>query len=450
MLAVLAPSDSFSAVWPTLSSSRELPLHRTADIEEVERMETVSAIVIAVGGIEPTAPALVRQLHRKGGPEIAVVGAEPCHRLCAILLQEGASDYFSLPSDLEELRSWVGDRTTAAAQGKVGQRGTRGRTGPLFTRIVGRSPALQVTLRRAAKITGSATTTALITGETGTGKQLLAEAIHENGPRAGGPFIDINCAALPTSLLETELFGYEKGSFTDAKTEKAGLFEAAEGGTLFLDEIGDFPLEVQGKLLKVLDSKRVRRVGGVRTIPVDVRLLAGTHADLEQRVREGRFRKDLYYRLNVIPLSLPPLRARGRDVLLLADHFLNAFAAEHDLPQPTLNAEIREALLAYYWPGNVRELRNSIERSLLLGDGRIDPNDLLLESCMTGPDSGATVRNGNGRGLSRLSFPNSMEEIQRHAARTTVAECGGNKSRAAQILQISRKRLYTLLNGNPN
>jgi len=442
MLAVLTHSKSFSAVWPDVAEASDLPLHEAQTTDEVKQLESACAVLIAVAGEERSAPALVRDLAVPSGPEIAVVGSEPCHRLCAEVLQEGASNYFALPDDLGDLNSWVAERAEAAvALAQAAAMETEARASHDFSRMIGRSATLKTTLYRASRIISRGTTTALITGETGTGKQLLAEAIHFNGPRANQPFVDINCAELPPNLLEAELFGHEKGAFTDAKTARPGLFEAANGGTVFLDEIGDLPLEVQGKLLKVLDTKRVRRVGSVTSVPVDTRVLAGTHMDLQQRVREGRFRQDLFYRLNVIPLVLPPLRARGNDVMILAEYFLESISDEHCIPRPSLTPEIKKILLAHSWPGNVRELRNSLERAVLLGDGALDPADLLT--------GGGQVLQGNGEKAERvghLPFPASMEEIQRIAARAAVEECGGNKSRAAQILNISRKRLYTLLN----
>jgi DNA-binding NtrC family response regulator len=278
----------------------------------------------------------------------------------------------------------------------------------------------------------------LVTGETGTGKELLAQAIHYNGPRGAQPFVELNCAAVPAGLLETELFGHERGAFTDARSAKPGLFEAADGGTLFLDEIGDLPLTLQGKILKALEEKQVRRVGAVRGREVDVRIIAATHVDLPQAVRRGEFREDLYYRLSVIPIHLPALRERGEDVLLLAEHFLRSLGEQYDLTPPTLSPSIRRALLTHAWPGNVRELRNGIERALLLGDGDLDPADLFPAGA--GPASG---RGGDGR----LPFPATLAELERSAAQAMMEHMEGNKSAAAEALGISRSRLYRLLEG---
>jgi transcriptional regulator with PAS, ATPase and Fis domain len=276
--------------------------------------------------------------------------------------------------------------------------------------------------------------TVLITGETGTGKELLAQAIHYNGPRAPHPFMEVNCTALPETLLEAELFGYEKGAFTDARTSKPGLFEAADRGSLFLDEIGDLTLNVQAKLLKVLEEKQVRRLGSIKSLGVDVRVIAATHVDLTAAVAEGRFRADLFYRLNVLPVHLAPLRERQGDLLLLAEHFLDRISEEYDLPRPPLDAATKQAMLAHGWPGNVRELKNAIERAVLLGDGELHVDE-LLPMASPAPAGGA------------LPFPASLRKIEAAAARLAVERLEGNKSAAADLLGISRTRLYRLLSG---
>jgi transcriptional regulator with PAS, ATPase and Fis domain len=248
--------------------------------------------------------------------------------------------------------------------------------------------------------------------------------------------VELNCAAVPSGLLESELFGHEKGAFTDARTAKPGLFEAADGGTLFLDEIGELPLPLQGKILKALDEKEVRRVGAVRPRGVDVRIIAATHVDLAAAVARREFREDLFYRLNVIPIHLPPLRERGDDVALIAEHFLTTLAAQYGLPAPPVSAELRRALVVYPWPGNVRELRNALERALLLGDGVLEPSDLF-------PAAVAGTASSSGE----IPFPARLDEIERAAALAMVTRFEGNKSAAADALGISRSRLYRLLEG---
>jgi DNA-binding NtrC family response regulator len=300
---------------------------------------------------------------------------------------------------------------------------------------VGESPALRATLERAARVLPHADATVLITGETGTGKELLARALHYGGPRATAPFVELNCAAVPAQLLESELFGHERGAFTDAKTAKPGLFEAADGGTLLLDEIGRLAPELQAKLLRALEDKTTRRLGATTSRHVDVRIIAATNAELEAEVRAGRFREDLYYRLNVVSLHLPALRERGEDVLLLADAFLARFSAQYQLPQPPLSSETQRVLLAHAWPGNVRELRNAMERALLLSP----PGTIELAELAT---TQTTAMRGDA-----LPFPARLDDIVRAAARAMLAATDGNRSEAARRLGISRSRLARLLEG---
>ena len=274
----------------------------------------------------------------------------------------------------------------------------------------------------------------LITGETGTGKELLARAIHYNGPRREAPFVDINCAAIPEQLLESELFGHEKGAFTGANNAKPGLFEEANGGTLFLDELGHLPLTLQGKLLRALEERTIRRVGGVRPIKIDLRVMAATHVNLSAAVKRGEFREDLYYRLNVVAIELPPLRARHEDIVPLARHFLDRFSAEYGIPR-TLTPAAQRALREHEWTGNIRELRNTIERAVLLGQNdALWPEDLDVERGRT-PVWGA------------LPFPAPLQTVVSAAVSEMLALCGGNKSEAARRLRISRTRLLRVLDG---
>jgi DNA-binding NtrC family response regulator len=288
----------------------------------------------------------------------------------------------------------------------------------------------------------------LLTGETGTGKELFARALHYNGPRRAAPFVDVNCAAIPDQLLESELFGHEKGAFTDAGAAKPGLFEIANGGTLFLDEIGHLPLALQGKLLRALQERTARRVGGTRAFTFDVRVVAATHVDLAQAVRQRAFREDLYYRLNVVPVHLPPLRERAEDVVPLVRHFLARLAAEYGLPVPVLGPGAERALARRRWPGNVRELRNATERALLLAVGpTLDAVDFAVDG---GTDDvhgagGAGGALAGGGGV--LPFPATVREIVQAASAAMLEACGGNKSETARRLGVSRSRLARLLDG---
>ncbi len=436
-LLVVARSDSFSAVWPELAALAGAELRVEASAQGCG--PTAEAPILAVAGVEEEGEAEVRALAAAGAPAPLVVGARADHRLAATLVRAGAADYFALPGDADALRAAMAERARRRAAHEAGARlAAQERSAFDFGRIIGRSPQMRAALDRAARIIPRDRATVLITGETGTGKELLAQAIHYNGPRAAAPFVELNCAAVPAGLLETELFGHEKGAFTDARTAKPGLFEAADRGTLFLDEIGELPLTLQGKILKALEEKEVRRVGAVKGRVVDVRIVAATHVDLAAAVERKEFREDLFYRLNVIPLHLPPLRERGDDVVLLAEHFVRTLASQYGMPAPALGPELRRALLAHPWPGNVRELRNGLERTLLLGDGALDPADLF-----PAPPAAASA----GRG--EIPFPAPMEEIERAAAAAMVQRFAGNKSAAADALEISRSRLYRLLGDVP-
>jgi DNA-binding NtrC family response regulator len=352
-----------------------------------------------------------------------VVGAAAGTRAAVAALKSGATDYFTLPHELQHLAEWAADlrqaETGAMANPALG--------------MIGCSPSFLAAVRRLSRVIPDGRSSVLILGETGTGKELFARALHTAGPRAGAPFVELNCAAIPHALLESELFGYEAGAFTDARQSKPGLFEVANGGTFFLDEIGDLPLEMQAKLLRVLDYRRVRRVGGLSDFAVDVRLVAATHRDLEAAVARGQFREDLLYRLNVIQLELPPLRSRREDILPLTRHFVAELSAQYRIPLAAVSPRAAAALQRHSWPGNIRELRNAVERGLLLGQGQLTPEDMLPPSRPVRHDS------------AQLPFPAPLEHIISRAAELMLEQHGGNKSLAAEALGISRKRLYSLL-----
>ena len=431
-LHIYSESDTFRDYWASLADAAELELKIGRDLNDA----TGSAlVVISCVGIEDRAADLVREARAITDSPLLVVGTEPDHRLAVDVVRAGATDYFSLPAEAELLRDDVRARAESAKSSTA-----RAELVALeqrdydFSQLIGESRAMKEALDRAARIIPRGTATVLITGETGTGKELLARAVHYNGPRAQGPFVEINSSAIPGNLLESELFGHEKGAFTDARTAKPGLFEVADGGTLFLDEIGGIPFELQGKLLRALEDKRIRRVGGIRVQSIDVRIIAATNIDLAAAARDGSFREDLYYRLSVIPISLPALRERDDDILILATHFIEALSREYDLPAPTISGPLRDRLLAHNWPGNVRELRNALERALLLGDGQaLRAEDLFLETTPTPSPAFAS---------SNLPFPAPLESIELAAVRQMLDLCDGNKSAAARRLGISRSRLH--------
>jgi len=374
---------------------------------------------------------------RHPGSLVVLMTAHGDERTAVRALKDGAYDYVPKPFDNEEIRALVRRAREVLALRAENARLRQELAGELHG-LIGESAAIR-DVARVVRRAAPTDATVLLTGESGTGKEVVARALHAESRRRGGPFVALNCSALPGELVESELFGHLKGAFTGADREREGLFEAADGGTLFLDEIGDLPLTLQGKILKALEEKQVRRVGAVRGREVDVRIIAATHVDLAQAVRKGEFREDLFYRLSVIPIHLPPLRERGDDVVLVAEHFLRTLAEQYAMDAPALTPEVRRALLTHSWPGNVRELRNGIERALLLGDAALDPADLF--------PSGGAQGDGQGAGGGAIPFPATLAEIERSAAFAMMERMEGNKSAAAEALGISRSRLYRLLEG---
>ncbi len=351
-------------------------------------------------------------------------------------LKLGAADYISKPFDQDELRQIVAK--ALRAEELAGQEWTpeEGRFD-----IIGVVPSMRRIFDLIEKVARSPTTV-LITGESGTGKELVARALHQQSERAGGPFIAVNCGAVPEQLFESELFGHERGAFTGAVAARQGRFELADGGTLFLDEVGELPLELQVKLLRVLQEQRFERVGGVRSLSVDVRMVAATNRDLKAMVRSGAFRQDLYYRLNVIPIHLPPLRERVGDLPLLTEHFLRRFNERLGRSVTGLSEEAMAALRAWPWPGNIRELENLMERAVLLAEGsRIEASDLH------GLGDAEAVAPGDGGDLEDMDLKQYVRvhtaKLERARILRALESVDFNVTRAARKLGISRKSLQT-------
>ena len=376
-------------------------------------------------------------------------------------LRGGAYDFISKPINLNELQITIRNALEAGQLRKEVHQIRRERTREFsFDQIVGESPALKQMITMARKVAESEASTVLLQGESGTGKDLVAKAIHYSSRRAEQPFIAINCAAIPSTLIESELFGYEKGAFTDAKGRKEGLFEQAEGGTVFLDEIGELELALQAKLLRVLEEGTFRRVGGLKDLRLDVRVIAASNRDLKGESDAGRFRLDLYYRLSVIEIDLPPLRERGSDVMLLTDYYINVFNEKLRRRIRGLGPEVVEIFQHYGWPGNVRELRNVIERSIILEDDELITVDWLPrglvneEQIATPPPEMPTAiaapketahSSAEAIDLPRL-FPLPPEGVQLESVEMCFVEQAMNRShnnqtRAAELLGISRDQL---------
>ncbi|MBI2894701.1 MAG: sigma-54-dependent Fis family transcriptional regulator, partial [Deltaproteobacteria bacterium] len=307
-----------------------------------------------------------------------------------------------------------------------------------FENIIGRSSAIRSVISRIIKVAPS-DATVLITGESGTGKELVARAVHKLSPRRDGPFIKVNCAAIPAELIESELFGYERGAFTGATGRKRGMFEIADGGTLFLDEIGDMSSTAQAKVLRALQSGEISRVGSETTTQVDVRVIAATNKDLDAEVKAGRFREDLYFRLNVVPIHSPPLRDRRSDVPLLAAAFIEEFCRENGFRTKPLAPGVVERLMSHSWPGNVRELKNVVERIVILSGEAITTDDLPEEIVASVPAGAAAAPPPPG---ARLPLREYKEQIERAYIIETLREHEWNISRASAILGIERTNLH--------
>src|SRR5215213_10319491 len=361
-------------------------------------------------------------------------------------LRGGSYDFIGKPINLEELQVTIRNGIEAQSLRKEVRLFRRERARESgFDQIVGQSPGMREMFQLARKVAESEVSSVLLQGESGTGKDMVAKAIHYSSRRADSPFVAINCAAIPANLIESELFGYEKGAFTDAKARKEGLFEQAEGGTLLLDEIGELELSLQAKLLRVLEEGAFRRVGGLKDIPLDVRVLAASNRDLKAESEAGRFRLDLYYRLSIIQIDIPPLRERGDDVLLLSQHYIDTLGARLRRNKVTgLSDEVQEVFRSYDWPGNVRELRNVIERALILEDAdkitiEYLPGGLLAPSRLAQTPDGATAAVAT-----RFVLPEeglSLDDAELSFVRQAIQRSGGNQTRAAELLGISRDQL---------
>jgi two-component system response regulator AtoC len=307
-----------------------------------------------------------------------------------------------------------------------------------FCDLVGQSPQMKAVYEQIETLARTEDVTILIRGESGTGKELVASAIHYKSQRSKGPFIEINCASLPESLLESELFGYQKGAFTDAKQDKKGLFELADGGTIFLDEIGEIPLSLQVKLLRFLEKKQFKRLGSGKDLRVDARIIAATNRDLEKAIEEGHFRSDLYYRLNVVPISLPPLRERCDDILLLADFFIDRFCKEMGKRSRLLASDVKEVLLAYPWNGNVRELRNVIERAVIFSKDPTIGLEVLPSEIAGRPHEQLAPSQLGKIWEPGRSIKEALSQVENHIIQNALKKCNYNKTQAAQMMGVSR------------
>ena len=356
-------------------------------------------------------------------------------------MKDGASDFVLKPFSIEEIKLIVRKELEVRRlheenrqlREALGQRYQ-------FDNIIGNSHRMQEVLATVDQVAPT-NATVLLGGESGVGKDMIARAIHQHSRRVNGPFIKINCTAIPENLLESELFGYEKGAFTGATTAKPGKFELADKGTIFLDEIGDMAGTLQVKLLRVLQEREFERLGGTRTIKVDVRVVAATNQDLRAALEQGTFREDLYYRLNVVPISIPPLREHKEDIPYLVDHFIERFAESSGKPIEGISPEALKLLVDFHWPGNVRELENIIERAVVMAAGtRIGTADIRLDVAAPGSNAAASAAGGSS---ATMFLPDGMtlEQYEDKLIHDALRQAGGNKSQAARLLGLSRNAL---------
>lgn len=373
----------------------------------------------------------------KAGQEFIVMTAFASVDTAIEAMKEGAADYITKPFKVDEIKLVIEksiNRTALIQENVQLKKQLQGDNS--FDNFIGTSEAV-VQLKKLARRVASSDSTVLIRGESGTGKDLIAKAIHHHSTRCGGPFVSINCAALPETLLESELFGHKKGSFTGAVKDKDGLFKVADNGTFFLDEVGNTSLAIQVKLLRVLEEKKITPVGHTQPIEVDVRLIAATNADLEEDVKAGRFRPDLFYRLNVIPITIPPLRERAEDIPLLIEHFIDRFCQKAGRPAKEIAPDALELLRGYHWPGNVRELENTIERAILLSRApRLERADFPERLAKSEP-----------AGVVQQAQPSNptLESIEKAYIHYVLTQTDGKKAEAARILGIDSSTLYRKL-----
>jgi DNA-binding NtrC family response regulator len=379
--------------------------------------------------------AFIKEVHsRTPHAAFIVMTAHGSVETAVQAMKEGASDFLQKPFSLDHLTTLINKVLNVQSLRAENQRLQEALDQRYqFDNIVGHSAAMREIFQTVVRVAPTRTTV-LLAGESGVGKDMIARAIHQHSPRKSGPFVKINCTALPENLMESELFGYEKGAFTGANASKPGKFEQADKGTVFLDEIGDVPTNIQVKLLRVLQEREFERLGSNVTRSVDVRVVAATNADLRAALEQGRFREDLYYRLNVVPINVPPLRERKEDIPFLAMHFVNKLAKDLSSPIEQISPAAMDRLLIYTWPGNVRELENTIERSMVLANGNVlEPADIRIEN----------IRQPNGVSTQEALLPEgvTLEQWEQNMIREAMRRADGNKSQAARLLGLTRNAL---------
>ena len=427
---------------------------RADGMEPVEAGSTAEALEQASKGVDaaildyrlPDGDGItVLKRLRQNDPDLPVVmlTANTDVDLIVDAVKAGAADYVAKPFDVNDVALRLARAIESTGSYRELRRLKEDLARPFsFDSMIGDSAPMRQIKALAAKVAQSPASTVLITGESGTGKDLLAKVIHYGSSRATRPFMNITCSALPETLLESELFGHERGAFTDARQQKKGLFEQADQGTVFLDEIGETAATLQAKLLRFLEEKAFRRLGGSADIKVDVRVIAATNRDLEQQVRDGKFREDLYYRLNVLRIAMPPLRERGDDVVLLAEHYARVFSKDFRKPIRGLSDAAKRALREYSWPGNVRELRNVVERAVLLAEGPgLDAGDFEGLTPLRHEAAAVTASGPADGGISLPQDGLRIDDVEKQLITLALERTRGNQTRAAALLGLHRDQI---------
>ncbi|GAB4297421.1 MAG: sigma-54 dependent transcriptional regulator [Ignavibacteriaceae bacterium] len=447
-ISVYSDSNDIASIRSAVSQLELKNIEINLELPERFRTEHNEIIIIQLSGLQsPILKRLIKVKKEITNKVIFIIKKDDA-LLVSSVVKLGFSDIFVFPYELFKFtahlkeiianRSYITDNSIRAAQH------LRGYT---LRSILGNSPEIRKAIELAKRAASQSTSNILILGETGTGKGLIARAIHNHVRKINSPFVDIVCTAIPEPLLESELFGYEAGAFTNARNRKPGLFELAENGTLFLDEIGDLSLNIQSKLLRTIEKKVIRRLGGTNDIPVNARIITATNRELEKMVEDNLFRRDLFHRLNVVSILLPPLRDRGEDILLLANYFIEEFNLQFGKAVKKIDKDVQHFMLGYDWPGNVRELRNAIERAVLLCEG----DRLTIE------DFSTLVKSVDVKVQNRDEIPphiiradvnyaaTDLKKLNRFYAREVLKRMNGNKTQAAKVLGISRPKLDVLI-----
>jgi len=403
---------------------------RPAEAIKLLEQHAFDVVITDLSMPEVSGMTVLEKALEREGTEVVMMTAYGSVESAVAAMKRGAADYLTKPFSLDELTILVKKLVEKERLQSLTEHYAEVIRGDRATELIGSSAAAD-RVRKLIRQVAATDASVLLTGRSGTGKELAARLIHDLSPRRGHPFIAINCAAITETLLESELFGHEKGAFTGAVGRKCGRFELAHQGTIFLDEIGEMSTGMQSKLLRVLEEGQVVRVGGVDPIPIDVRVIAATNRNLKEQIRDGGFREDLYFRLNVFPIELPALAERGDDVVELAEHFLR----EQRFGYPTLDDEVRQMFGRYDWPGNIRELRNVLERAVILSGGE----PLTTEEFSLDIDDAPLVNREHGA----VEVTGGLEKAEKQMILSALEKTGGNKTEAARMLRISRRRLYS-------